>query len=231
MRILAKSPLSDSDDLSLAATDSILAVFASADVQRHAAAVRAKLLSLLEFAALRSEISAAIESIGTHSTAGLTPAAVVGVLRQRAVELDDALDDARTDRDAHEAVRKARSRVLEPLRTAVSDHVGTLNRDSESCLTRIDAARRASTMGGTASGLRYDNLVAAGLSREQIAALGPVVQSPDAQEDALKARISANNDKVAALNAFIATGDVAHLAGMGFDALIAARIEAEQVSA
>jgi hypothetical protein len=214
----AKSPLADADDLSPTTIDAVLAVFSDASVQRHAAEVRGKLMRLIEFSAMRSEVAAAVAAIGTHSTE-LTPAAVVAVLRQRAADLDDALDDARTDRVAHETASKARVHVLAPLRHAVSTRLGALTREREHCLVCIDAARRASTMSGSASH-RYNGLVAAGLKPDEItAALG--IQSPADDEAAVRARIVAIDAEIVPLHAFGESGDVEHLSGLGLDDLIA----------
>ncbi|MGJ7607140.1 hypothetical protein ACSFA7_22585 [Variovorax sp. LT1R20] len=217
----AKSPLADADDMSAATIDAILAVHADGEVQRQAAVVRAKLLHVIEFAALRSEIAAAVRAIGTHSTDDLTPAGVVAVLRQRAAELDDTLDDARADRDTHEAVRKARMARIEPLRREVSQRLTVLANEREHCFVRLDASRRASTMGGVGGTMRHANLLAAGLTNEQINALGPAAQSSTEQEAAIRARIFEIDAELAPLRSYVASSDVTQLAALGLDALIA----------
>lgn len=214
----AKSPLADSDDLSPATTDAILALFADGDVQRQAAAVRAKLLHVIEFAALRSEIAAAVRAIGTHSTDDLTPAAVVAILRQRAAELDVALDDARADRDTHEAVRKARMALIDPLRREVSKKQTALANEREHCFVRLDAYRRASTMTAPANN-RHASLVAAGLTAEQINGLG--LPDPEQEVGAIRERITAIDSELAPLHRYTMTNDVTHLVGLGLDALVA----------
>jgi hypothetical protein len=211
-----RSPLADAaDDLSPRTIDAVLAIFADGDVQRQAAAVRAKLLHVIEFAALRSEIALAVKAVGTHSNDGLTPAAVVAVLRQRAAELDEMLEDARADKDSHEAARSARTACIEPLRREVSKRLSSLIAERESCLMRLDAHRRAQTLGLASNG-RFNALLAVGISAEAIASLG--VEDPTVQENKLRARIADIHEEIKPLTRFTTGGDVADL---GMDALIA----------
>lgn len=214
-----RSPLVDAEHLSLAAVDAILTVYADGDVQRQAAAVRAKLLHLTEFAALRCEIASAVKAVGMHSNDGLTPAAACEVLRQRAADLDDMLEDARAERAAHEAARKARMACTEPLRREVSKRLSGLIAERESCLMRLDAHRRAQTLGLASNG-RYHALLAAGVKAEQIAGLD--IQDPEQQAAELSARAVAIGKEIQPLTRYTAGGDVADLAGLGMEALIEA---------
>jgi hypothetical protein len=212
-----RSPLVDAEHLSLGAVDAILTVYADGNVQRQAAEVRAKLIHVIELAGMRSEIAAAVQTIGTHSNAGLTPAAVVAVLRQRAAEMDDMLEDARADRDAHEAARRARMACTEPLHREVSKRLTSLVAERDSLLGRVDAHRRAASMGFPSNG-RFNALIAAGISAESIASLG--VEDPDVQANKLRARIAAVDEELKPLTRFTTGGDVADLAGLGLDALL-----------
>lgn len=218
MFALAKSPLTDAEDLSPRAIDAILAVFADGEVQRQAAAVRAKLLHIVEFAALRSEVASAVTAIGTHA-ADLTPATVAAVLRQRAADLDDALEDSRADRDAHEVARKARAVSMEPLRSEVSKRLTSLVAERDALFSRLDAHRRSATH-GFASNSRYHALVAAGIKPEEIAGLN--VEDPDEQAAKHRSRIVALDEEIAPLRRFATGGDVADLAGFGMGVLIEA---------
>jgi hypothetical protein len=226
---LTQSPLADAADPSPRVADAILAVFGSAEVQRHATEVRGKLMRLIEVAALRSEVAAAVLAIGTCS-GKLTPAAVVGVLRQRAAALDDALDDARADRDAHEAVRRVRMAQMEPLRREISNRITRLTNERDHLDKMILARRRAAQMNLT-GGNRHAALTAAGLTTEQIRSLGPECQSPEDQEAALKARIESIEAELVPLHAFAETGDSARLANLDFGGLVEAAFPGRAVKA
>ncbi|MGJ7552636.1 hypothetical protein ACSFBI_01455 [Variovorax sp. RB3P1] len=229
---LTQSPLADAQDLNPRAVDAVLAVFADNEVQRHAAEVRGKLLHLIELAALRSEVAAAVKTVGAHSNDDLTPSAVAAILCRRAAELDDALADARADREGHEAARKARMVAMAPLKCEVSKRLTALVAERDHILNVADAEKRATTLGLPGSS-RFAVLQGAGLSDAQIAAIEPAAVSPDLLAERRRLRIAEIDRQTSLLRQFSADPlhDAAPLAGLGFDGLIAARNAAEQVPA
>lgn len=216
------SPLSRGN-LTPAQTDTLDNAFRSAAVQNAASAVRFKLLKLVEAAALRSEINRAIAGMDVES---VTPEAVVTVLRQREIEIDDLIEVVKEDRASHDAVSKARLKQLEPLRTATSEKLLRLKSGLDSLVRQADALRRPPPdMVGTTEARRAI-LAAAGLSREEISALtsgalGPTREEQLAQNQARIAEIKAAMEP---LVEFGKTGDESLLAGLAeFEPLIAAR--------
>lgn len=212
-----RSPLAASAALTAAEVDALDSVFSDSQVQLTAGRLHLKQAHLLEVAGFRSAIAQAIAAV--DEPAAITPEKVVAILDRMAADIDDEVAAVREDRAQHDACHKARLERLMPLRHVVSTRLGALTRQREHCLVRIDAARRASTMSGSASH-RYNGLVAAGLKPDEItAALG--IQSPADDEAAVRARIVAIDAEIVPLHAFGESGDVEHLAGLGLDDLIA----------
>ena len=90
----------------------------------------------------------------------------------------------------------------------------------------MSGAPRATSSAGQ---LRYENLLASGLSNEQIAGLGVGLQNPTDLSNERQARIAEIDRLLVPLWGFAKNprGDVALLVGLGFDDLIAARLDAE----
>ena len=220
MFTLTRSPLTR-NDLTSAQTDAIDAAYRSSSVQNAAAAVRFKLLKLVESSALRSEMNRAISGMDPDSVA---PDAVVAILRQRATEIDDLIEDAQEDIARHNAASKARMSRLAPLTNAVNERLTKVAGERQHVTARLAALKNAATT-PVDGGARYEALKALHLTDQQITALG--VHQPDrdfeAQAAALRARLPALNAEIAQIEAFVADplkrGH--HLSGLGFEALIA----------
>ena len=115
------------------------------------------------------------------------------------------------------------------MRLAVSDRISTLCSERESLVGLITAAANASRMTGATGQLRYQNLLASGLSDVQICSLGEDLRNPAVVTAEMQARITAIDALVVPLFVFSKDplGDVTPLAGLGLDDLIAARLDAE----
>ena len=231
MKTFTRSPLATSVALTAAEVDALDLVFTHSEVQRAAGRLHLKRQRLLEAAGFRSAIAEGIAAVGGPMSS-ITPEQVIAALEQASREVDDEIDCVREDRAQHDARHKGRLQRLAPLSNAVSVRATALTNERETCIRHIDAGRRAATMTAGAANLRYANLVAAGLTREQINALGPSAQPSEVQEAKLKDRVAAIGDDLALLLAFQADErDVTPLVGLGFDALIDARNAAEQIPA
>ena len=197
-------------------------------VQVAAERLAAKRQLLAEIAGIRSSILEAIDAGGTTD-----PIAIVEELGRLAADADDAIAVARAKKQQHEAQRLERRMARQPLRLAVSDRISTLCSERESLVGLIAAAANASRMTGATGQLRYQNLLASGLSDVQICSLGEGLQNPADLTAKKQARIAEINRLLEPLWAFAndAVGDPAQLAGLGFDDLIAERLDAEQVAA
>lgn len=219
MFALTDSPLTRFD-LTTAQTDAMDSAYRSSSVQNAAAAVRFKLLKLVEATALRSEMNRAIAGMDPDAVA---PDAVVAVLRQRVTELEDLIEAAKEDHARHDAASKARIRRLAPLTSAVSDRLAQATSERQSLIRQLQALQNAAAL-PVDGGARYEALRALHLNDQQIAALG--VHEPDrdfdAKQAALRERLPALNAEIAQLEAFstdpLKRGH--HLAGLGFEALI-----------
>lgn len=218
MKTFVRSPLAVSA-LTAVEVDAIDTVYGDALVQRVAGQLQLRRAHLLEIAGYRSAIAEAIAAAG--EPVSVTPDQVAATLNRLADEVDEEIAAVGEDHALHDAHHKARLERTAPLKREVSARLTALIAEQAHCLIRIDAARRASTMGGGAGTMRHASLVAAGLTTEQINSLGPAAQSPADQEDAMKTRMAAIAAEMAPLRDFGATGDVAHLNGVvGLDSLI-----------
>lgn len=226
MQNFARSPLATSAALTAAQVDALDLVFSNDRVQRAASQLHLKRTRLFEVAGFRSAIAEAVST--THEPTAVTPEQVVAILDRMAAEVDDEVAAVREDRARHDARHKARLERLTPLRRAVSGRVGALVSERVHCLERIDALRRAATMTDGAA-QRHANLVAVGLTSEQIIGLGLVAQAPADQEAAIRARMNVIDAQIAPLRTFLADeSDVTPLAGLDFEVLVNARNAAEQ---
>ena len=202
--------------------------FDNPHVQVAAERLAAKRQLLAEIAGIRSSILEAIDAGGTTD-----PIAIVEELGRLAADADDAIAAVRAETRQHDAQRRERRLSMQPLRMAVSARISALSAERESLVNRITAAANASRMTGATGQLRYQNLLASGLSDVQICSLGEGLQNPADLTAKKQARIAEINRLLEPLWAFAndAVGDPAQLAGLGFDDLIAERLDAEQVAA
>ena len=209
-------------------TAQIDAAYANQAVQVAAERLTAKQQLLAEITGSRAVIAAAIEATGTAD-----PAAIVEALGCMASGTDAEIAAARAEKQQHDAQRRERRMARQPLRAAVSARITALAQEKESLVGRIAAAANASRMTGATGQLRYENLRASGLTDKQIVGLGEGLQSPTDLSNEHQARIAAINSELEPLFAFAndPLGDPAPLAGLGLDALIAARLDAEGVAA
>lgn len=224
--LFARSPLSAETNPVI--VDLIGTIFRDESVQRAAGACAAKRLRLTELAGFKSEISAAIQIAVANDEdldiANFTPAVVAEVLRQRAEDIDSAIDDCREDHAAHQAASAARMRRHEPLRAAVSKRLSQLVSERDYLVQADDSARRAAAIGISGSS-RFAILRSAGLTDEQIAATEPTATNPEVLAECRRIRIAEIGPQIEKLCAFGAspTFDAAPLAGLGFEDLISAR--------
>lgn len=177
---------------------------------QRVAAARSRLADLTEAA---TALSMALDS--AHYT-GCDPE---HWLQNDLAEALAQIEQAEAGRKRAEARRVARSARVSPLTTAVGQlHTG-LVRERDVLKERVYLLRK---------GIGQDtapehHLRQAGLTTEQIAALGPVSQS-EKDLAAYTARLEASAPKIAAIEVWQASGyrDHHRLAGLGFDALIEA---------
>lgn len=135
------------------------------------------------------------------------------------------IEQAEAGRKRAEARRVARSARVTPLTIAVSKLQTELVRERDVLNERVYLLRK-----GTGQDKSPEHhLRQAGLTAEQIAALGPVSQA-DRDMTAYTACLEASAPKIAAIAAWQASGyrDHHHLAGLGFDVLIAAAQPADE---
>ena len=195
-------------------------------VQVAAERLAAKRQLLAEIAGIRSSILEAIDAGGTTD-----PIAIVEELGRLAADADDAIATARAETRQHDAQRLERLMNKQPLRLAVSARISALSLEKESLVGLIAAAAASGAPRATSSAgqLRYENLLASGLSNEQIAGLGVGLQNPTDLSNERQARIAEIDRLLVPLWGFAKNprGDVALLVGLGFDDLIAARLDAE----
>ena len=193
-------------------------------VQVAAERLAAKRQLLAEIAGIRSSILEAIDAGGTTD-----PIAIVEELGRLAADADDAIAAVRAETRQHDAQRRERRLSMQPLRMAVSARISALSAERESLVNRITAAANASRMTGATGQLRYQNLLASGLSDVQICSLGEDLRNPAVVTAEMQARITAIDALVVPLFVFSKDplGDVTPLAGLGLDDLIAARLDAE----
>ncbi|MDM0018378.1 hypothetical protein [Variovorax saccharolyticus] len=226
--LFVRSPLSVATNPVLA--DLIDVIFRDASVQRAAGACAAKRLRLIELAGFKSEISAAIRCVVANAEdlnmGSISPAAVVEVLRQRAEDIDDAIEDCREDHAAHQAASRALMARHGPLRAAVGKHLTQLTAERDHLSRENDAAAIAASI-GVPGASRYAVLRSAGLSDEQIAATEPTAVNPEIMADRRRARIAAIAPQIEKLKAFgeAPNFDAAPIIGIdpALDDLIAAR--------
>lgn len=220
--LITLSPLTRGN-ITSAQIDTLHKAFRSVAVQNAASAVRFKLLQLVEVAGLRSEINRAIAAMDVEA---VTPEAVLAVLRQREIEIDDLVEAVKAYHASHDAVSKARLKQLEPLRTATSEKLLRLKSGLDSLVRQADALRRPPPdMVGTTEARRAI-LAAVGLSREEISALTSGSLGPTREEQLARnqARIAEIKAAMEPLVEFGKTGDESLLAGLAeFEPLIAAR--------
>ncbi len=227
------SPLSIDRPLKTAEVDAVDIVFSDWAVLRAADRLTSKRMRLMEVAGLRSAISEAIaHAVGDGAPLeDMSPAGIVAVLDRLATQVDADELAVREDHTRHNARRQARLNRLAPLRCAVIARSNQLVDERTHLIKLIDAARNAATLGYAIADMRFSNLLAVGLTREDIAALRPEASDPDAKIAAYLARIAEVNELLPPLHAFLddGRGDVAVLAGFGeFDDLVKARLAAEQ---
>ena len=198
--------------------------FDNPHVQVAAERLAAKRQLLAEIAGIRSSILEAIDAGGTTD-----PIAIVEELGRLAADADDAIAAVRAETRQHDAQRRERRLSMQPLRMAVSARISALSAERESLVNRITAAANASRMTGATGQLRYQNLLASGLSDVQICSLGEDLRNPAVVTAEMQARITAIDALVVPLFVFSKDplGDVTPLAGLGLDDLIAARLDAE----
>ena len=193
-------------------------------VQRAAEHLAAQQHALLEAVGLRASIAEAVDFAGTAD-----PTVVVATLSRWAAETADAIAAAREAKQQHDAQRLERRMARQPLRLAVSDRLTMLTQEKESLVGRIAAATASGAPRATSSAgqLRYENLLASGLSNEQIAGLGVGLQNPTDLTAQMQQRIAEIDVALVPLLAFTSDplGDVTPLVGLGFDDLIAARLD------
>ena len=200
--------------------------FDNPHVQVAAERLAAKRQLLAEIAGIRSSILEAIDAGGTTD-----PIAIVEELGRLAADADDAIAAVRAETRQHDAQRRERRLSMQPLRMAVSARISALSLEKESLVGLIAAAAASGAPRATSSAgqLRYENLLASGLSNEQIAGLGVGLQNPTDLSNERQARIAEIDRLLVPLWGFAKNprGDVALLVGLGFDDLIAARLDAE----
>lgn len=184
-------------------TDAIDVIFGNPDVQRAASQARMKLMRLVDFTSLRSEIAASINvAVGPETNvANLSPEAVIAVLARRADELDEAYDAAREDRAAHDRAHAARLERLRPLCAAVSALATRAGAEHDSLMMHLDSLGR--TVGGPGDAAKTED---------------PVKKAGE-----LRARIEVVNGISAQCSAFHSDPykSVKHLDGLGLGAAIA----------
>lgn len=157
--------------------DALDVIYRDQGSQRAAGECAAKRQRLVELAGFKAEVSAAIQFAIDRGddAAKLTPAVVAEVLRQRASDLEDAIEECREDHAAHRAASAARMLKHQSLRAAVSKHLDKSIAERTSLLQAEDAERRANRIGLTGSS-RYVELRKAGLTDSQIAEVRSPVQ-------------------------------------------------------
>lgn len=200
------------------------------ELERHLEATGdTKLQGLaLRVAAARSrlnDLTAAAEALSM----AVDGAAYIGCtaeewLQRELAEVQAQIEQAEAGRKRAEARRVARSARITPLHSAASTLHSKLLAERERLW---DIHHSIKKQLGTVEDGQYEKLLAAGLTREQIASVGGF-SAPDDRRNAELQRIQARLDEIepqiAALDAWMASGKRAHqhLAGMGFDALIEA---------
>lgn len=215
--------------MSADAVDRVLSQFADADVQRAADELAFKQLRLHELAAYRSAIA---EAVFAQASTGVAP---VEFLCRRCEDVDREIEDTKKEHAAHDAVRKTRLAMLQPLLLAVSQREISSSEERRGLTARIDALR-SNFAGNTDEGAhRYRSLVALNFSAEQIKTLG--VPQPETNN---APAIASMRERVAVLDRVIAQclsysadplKSPEHLAGLCFDELIDQRLAAEKAMA
>jgi hypothetical protein len=210
------SPLAEGHSLLQEEIDRLCVIYADQDVQRAAGDLRYKLDRLADLAMFRSLIAHAID------TADRTDVSPIEALCRLNDEADDALESARADHRAHDAVMKARNGRLRPLVLAVGEISIEANAEREGIMRRLAAAESQHAHTGVDAG-RFHHLQAAGLTRDQMAAVGQL--DPEiaiAGVGALRARLLEVDGVLAQCKGF--TADPLrrshHLAGLGLDSVI-----------
>ena len=177
---------------------------------KRVAAARSRLADLTEAATVLSMAMDAAHFMGTTAE---------GWMENDLAEVLAQIEQAEAGRKRAEARRVARSARVTPLTIAVSKLQTELVRERDVLKERVYLLRK-----GTGQDKSPEHhLRQAGLTTEQIAALGPVSQA-DKDLAAYTARLEASAPKIACIEAWMASGyrDHHHLAGLGFDALIEA---------
>lgn len=177
---------------------------------KRVAAARSRLLDLT---AAAEALSMAVDA--AHYT-GCDPE---HWLQNDLAEVLAQIEQAEAGRKRAEARRVVRSARVTPLTIAVSKLHTELVRERDVLSERVYLLRK-----GTGQGKSPEHhLRQAGLTSEQIAALGPVSQA-DKDLAAYTARLEASAPKIAAIEAWQASGyrDHVHLEGLGFDHLVEA---------
>lgn len=221
------SPLATQPDLKQSDVDRLCVIYADSAVQRAADNLHHKLNKLNEIALYRSLIA---QAINLADKTGIAP---IEALRRMEEEADEALEDARADHRAHDIVVKARNERLRPLILAVGEISIKASAERESITRRISALESNYSNTGVDAG-RFHHLQAAGLTRDQMAALGqPDPEVSNSEVSMLRARLVMIESVLAQCRAF--SEDPLrrshHLEGLGVDDLIEARRAAEQASA
>lgn len=177
---------------------------------QRVAAARSRLADLTEAATALSMAVDAAHFMGTTAE---------GWMENDLAEVLAQIEEAEAGRKRAQARAVARSARITPLRVAVGNLHTVLVRERDVLKERVYLLRN-----GTGQDKSPEHhLRQAGLTTEQIAALGPVSQS-EKDLATYTARLDASAPKIAAIEAWQASGyrDHHHLAGLGFDALIAA---------
>lgn len=237
-QLFTRSPLSRQALLTSGEVDRFDILFRDAAVQNAAGRLKAARTRLREKTEHRSAISEAFtisdSDVGNISSIGDAVASIVAALNRLSEQVEQEFKAATVDHEMHDKRHSARMRRLAPLRLAVSAQVTELTHERNHLSQKIDSIKRATTMRGGAGSAKFANLLAAGLTREQIANLGPDHDDPEVQIQSARDRMNAIvSTLLPPLEQFLADPlfDTACIVGLGFDDLIKIRSEAEKVPA
>lgn len=238
-QLFTRSPLSSQASLTSGEVDCLDIVFGDAAVQRAAGRLKFARSRLREKTEYRSVISEALAIViydgGSSATVSDdTATSVVSVLNRLVEEVDEESEAATKDHEAHDNRHRVRMQRLAPLRRAVSAKASELINERNHLAQNIDAIKRSVSFAGESGSARYANLIAAGLTKEQISTLEASNNDPDVQIQTIRDRVDViANTLLPPLEQFLADGlfDMARVAGLGFDVLINTRSEAEKAPA
>jgi hypothetical protein len=176
----------------------------------HCVTVMIRLVTEYGRAAMVSEAAVQSEALG------ISP---LEWLQQRRSALRAELDATRAEASRAMSRRKSLSARAGPLQLAVSKLETSHLQEQAHIHQALEAAKR-----GSKQATLYTRLAEAGLTHEQIASLGMTDPTTDGERalERMHARLPIITAQLRAIADYRRSADYAHLAGLGFDALVAA---------